>query len=417
MAYKRIWKSPVVDKRHSVSALGFMLLLLLLAPLCSVAATEVPSDVFLSEFYRAQGGYGQPGKVLKVEPLSEKQQLAEAGESLRVLYTSTEGLWEEDLVAVSGVLYLPKGEAPASGWPLVSWSHGTVGINDRCAPSWNGRQAQDENYLNEFLVRGFAVVASDYQGLGTLGLHPYLATRPAAYSNLDLIRAVQNSNFPLAEQVLLLGQSQGASAAISTASLAPDYAPEINVVGVVATGAPYFTPATMKNLDRLRRLDQPDPLLGYTFLGMILAEHLDPAFERRDFIADVAWGLAEDAQNLCYRELKLKVVEANLMRGEVFKKNPIVGLEDAFTRMSYPHLAINVPVFLGTGQLDRDTPYRMQAKLVQDMCAANTVVHWQVYPDLDHRGVVLPSLADSLPFVRQVFAGDTVASRCPIAPE
>ena len=90
MAYKRNWKSPMVDKRHSVTALGFMLLLLL-APLCSVAATEVPSDVFLSDFYRDQGGYGQPGKVLKVEPLSEKQQLAEAEESLRVLYTSTEG--------------------------------------------------------------------------------------------------------------------------------------------------------------------------------------------------------------------------------------------------------------------------------------------------------------------------------------
>ena len=380
-------------------------------------AAQTASDVYLSDFYRDQGDYSAPGQLLRVEPLSEKQSLAAAEENFRVLYSSTEGIWGNDLVATSGVLYLPKGDAPASGWPLVSWSHGTVGINDQCAPSWNGRQAQDENYLNEFLARGFAVVASDYQGLGTAGLHPYLATRPAAYSNLDLIRAVQNSRYPLTEQVLLLGQSQGASAAISTASLAPDYAPEIDVVGVVATGAPYLTPIVLKSLDRLKRLDQPDPLLGYTFLAMTLAEHLDPAFKRRDFITDLAWGLAEEAQTLCYRELKLKVTKANLMRGEVFTQNPMSDLEETFAQMNYPSLGINVPVFLGTGQFDRDTPYRMQAKLVQDLCAENTVVQWEVYPDLDHRGVVLPSLADSLPFIRSIFAGKTVTSSCPRVPE
>lgn len=398
----------MTHKAYPAALLGLLLLLLL----SSVTVAQTASDVYLSEFYRDQGDYSTPGQLLRVEPLSEKQSLAAAAENLRVLYSSTEGVWGNDLVAVSGVLYLPKGDAPASGWPLVSWSHGTVGINDQCAPSWNGRQAQDERYLNEFLVRGFAVVASDYQGLGTAGLHPYLATRPAAYSNLDLIRAVQNSHYPLTEQVLLLGQSQGASAAISTASLAPDYAPEVNVVGVVATGAPYLTPAILKRLDRLKRLDQPDPLLGYTFLAMTLAEHLDPAFKRRDFITDLAWGLAEKAQTLCYRELKLKVIEANLMRGEVFTRNPMSGLEEAFAQMNYPSLAINVPVFLGTGQLDRDTPYRMQAKLVQDLCARNTQVQWRVFSDLDHRGVVLPSLADSLPFVRRVFAGNTVTSSC-----
>ena len=382
-----------------------------------MSAAQTASDVYLSDFYRDQGDYSAPGQLLRVEPLSEKQSLAAAKENFRVLYSSTEGIWGNDLVAASGVLYLPKGDAPASGWPLVSWSHGTVGINDQCAPSWNGRQAQDENYLHEFLARGFAVVASDYQGLGTAGLHPYLATRPAAYSNLDLIRAVQNSRYPLTEQVLLLGQSQGASAAISTASLAPDYAPEIDVVGVVATGAPYLTPVVLKSLDRLKQLDQPDPLLGYTFLAMTLAEHLDPAFKRRDFITDLAWGLAEEAQTLCYRELKLKVAEANLMRGEVFTQNPMSDLEETFAQMNYPSLGINVPVFLGTGQLDRDTPYRMQAKLVQDLCAENTVVQWEVYPDLDHRGVVLPSLADSLPFIRRLFAGKTVTSSCPSVPE
>ncbi|MGM3213879.1 alpha/beta hydrolase, partial [Klebsiella pneumoniae] len=35
----------------------------------------------------------------------------------------------------TGLLYLPAGTAPAGGWPVVSWAHGTQGIADHCAPS------------------------------------------------------------------------------------------------------------------------------------------------------------------------------------------------------------------------------------------------------------------------------------------
>ena len=85
-----------------------------------MSAAQTASDVYLSDFYRDQSDYSAPGQLLRVEPLSEKQSLAAAKENFRVLYSSTEGIWGNDLVAASGVLYLPKGDAPASGWPLVS---------------------------------------------------------------------------------------------------------------------------------------------------------------------------------------------------------------------------------------------------------------------------------------------------------
>lgn len=67
-----------------------------------------------------------------------------------------------------------------------------------------------QEHLKQWLQNGYAIVASDYQGLGTEGTHPYLATRPAAYSNLDVIRAAQSAGFPLSKDVVILGQSQGA---------------------------------------------------------------------------------------------------------------------------------------------------------------------------------------------------------------
>jgi hypothetical protein len=106
---------------------------------------------------------------------------------------------------------LPKGKAPKGGWPLLAWAHGTVGVADICAPSFAGRSPRDKTYLGYWLSKGYAVVASDYQGLGVPGGHPYLATRPAAYSMLDSVRAVQKGGFPVSRSVVLIGQSQASS--------------------------------------------------------------------------------------------------------------------------------------------------------------------------------------------------------------
>src|SRR5262249_2231695 len=79
--------------------------------------------------------------------------------------------------------------------------------------------------------------ATDYQGLGTPGPHPYLLFRPEGYSVLDGLRAalVQFAG-TLRDEIVLVGQSQGSGAALGAAYLAPLYAPELHILGVVATG-------------------------------------------------------------------------------------------------------------------------------------------------------------------------------------
>ncbi|WP_199800143.1 alpha/beta fold hydrolase [Qipengyuania aquimaris] len=370
-------------------------------------------DSHLSDFYVFdQSGPRAPGKLLRQEELGEQQALKNAGTNVRLLYSSTDGLTGSGMLPVSGVLFLPKGTPPEGGWPLMAWTHGTVGVADICAPSWNGRQAQDEEYLNRFLARGYAVVASDYQGLGTRGTHPYLHTRAAAFSNLDIIRAVQNTGFPIADQTVLFGQSQGAGAAIATAGYAPDYAPELKLSGVVATGAPYFTPAALEALDRIRKPEDVDPMLGYTFLAMTLAQQVDPAFSMRDYITDTAWPIAERVSDTCYAGIKERVTQARLSRANSFKLNPREGLRKAFAAMGYPDLKLSIPVFFGTGGKDKDTPPRMQAGLVMALCRAGTSVQSELYPELDHRGVVLPSTADSVPFIEAAFAGEVIVGNC-----
>ena len=93
---------------------------------------------------------------------------------------------------VSGTVAIPKGKAPKGGWPVVTWAHGTVGIADVCAPS---RSAMPANYdsplLKRWLKAGYAVVRTDYEGLGTPGEHPYLIGDSEGRSVLDMVRAAR----------------------------------------------------------------------------------------------------------------------------------------------------------------------------------------------------------------------------------
>ena len=202
-----------------------------------------------SSFYEWSGDVPGPGALLRSEPLPQDLILENASKSERILYSSTNGLDDKTHIAVSGALFWPKGDPPAGGWPLVAWAHGTVGAAPKCAPSFVGRSERDKKYLNSWLSAGFAVVATDYQGLGTAGGHPYLATRPEAYGVLDSVRAVRGQP-QIGDAAIVVGQSQGAGAAFATAAFQPSYAPDVKLLGTVATGAPYFSKETLAALAR-----------------------------------------------------------------------------------------------------------------------------------------------------------------------
>ncbi|MDW7461212.1 lipase family protein, partial [Klebsiella pneumoniae] len=44
--------------------------------------------------------------------------------------------------------------------------------------------------LDGWLARGYAVVAPDYQGLGTLGAHPYMNAKSQLHTVVDAVRAL-----------------------------------------------------------------------------------------------------------------------------------------------------------------------------------------------------------------------------------
>ncbi|WP_108790767.1 lipase family protein [Erythrobacter sp. Alg231-14] len=377
--------------------------------------SQAPSrgDTVLSGFYAPPERMpAEPGVMIRQEDLSGNSILESAGANIRLLYSSTDGLGAEAITPVSGALYLPEGEPPEGGWPLMIWSHGTVGIGDVCAPSYAGRGERDPIYLNPWLEQGFAIAASDYQGLGTPGTHPYMDARTMAYNNLDLARALQASDVPLSARLVIAGQSQGATGAIASASYANSYAPDVDLAGIIATGIPHFSAPVIWELVANSDRDEASASLSLSLYMLTFAEMLDPDFKLDPVLTDQARPVVEQIGQTCVFDFVANTQEAELSNSTTFVSRVEVPLMQVFSRANLYNLDFDTPVFAGSGTADKITPFFMQQEFLADACAAGATINAVTYEGANHNQGLLKSTQGAQDFARLVLSDGKVANTC-----
>ena len=343
---------------------------------------------------------GEPGEIIDIEELD----LGEDYVGFRILYHSRS--LRGDDIAVSGFVATPAGEPPAGGWPLVAFAHGTTGMADICAPSHEAEEiiAEDGSYLE-----GYAIVATDYEGLGTPGLHPYIVGRSEARGVLDSVRAVQSlDGISVTEEFVVWGHSQGGHAALHAGQNWQEYAPELKLLGVAA-GAPPSQFSLLYNV-----------LLGGPFQGYVamasgaFAEAYDE-IELPQVFTDEAIGLFEILENGC--------------TGDVFDVfNPIAAEEllkvaNPLTVPPWDRVIVEndvntapvpVPLLILHGTDDEQIPAISSQFLLGQLCVKpgqGPTVRLE-YPGEDHSGVIDAQRDDLLEWIEGRFAGDPAPDTC-----
>jgi len=71
-------------------------------------------------------------------------------------------------------------------------AHGTTGVADDCAPSATSNLAGQLSAVLPLLQQGYLITATDYEGLGTPGPHPYLVPTSEGRSVIDSVRAARD---------------------------------------------------------------------------------------------------------------------------------------------------------------------------------------------------------------------------------
>jgi len=345
-------------------------------------------------------GPGEPGQPIAV-------QAVDAGLDAtvwRVLHHSR-SLDGED-IAVSGLVAVPEGEPPKDGRPVASWAHGTTGIADECAPSRTLELAA----ATPLLARGMVVVATDYEGLGTPGRHPYLVGESQGRGVLDVVRAAQalGPAIGAGEQVVLWGHSQGGHAVLFANEIAAEWAPELEVVGTVAGAPPSQLPLMADFIG-----DGP----GGFFLAMVVAgwaeayDELDPA----DVLTPTGLERLDAVDDGCVRHVAETwgaPTTEDLIRPEGAEAEPWPRL---FVENDPGRRAGTSPVLVIHGGQDEIVPVVTSGLLVDGMCRVGQPVQRLVYDDADHTSVVPSSLGDMLDWIDDRLAGQPAPDDCAAA--
>jgi pimeloyl-ACP methyl ester carboxylesterase len=348
---------------------------------------------------------GPHGTLIWERPFHGVAALKDATNSL-VLYKQV-GVHGQ-MVPVSGIVSVPKGKAPKRGWPVVTFAHGTTGIADQCAPSRDTGPASGANeadtgiapLLDTWIKAGYAVVRTDYEGLGTPGPHPYLIGHSEGYGVLDIVLAARQLDPALSSRVIISGHSQGGQAALWAAALAPKYTPSLDLLGTVAFAPQSHTAAEASFLksDSSAGLS---PLAGLILRGIDVA---DPSLHVSSLLTPAGAKLYPQTLTECLSQLESTSSFGGLPLDQLV--SPSANLTAAINVIAAndpDNLKIKGSVLIEQGLADTTVLPAFDQQLSQELAKNGAKVTYHTWPGATHGGVLISAAKDATAFLKKQF--------------
>ncbi|MDC4456506.1 lipase family protein [Acinetobacter baumannii] len=353
--------------------------------------------------------------VVKVEAYTSTNLGSVAAESSILTYKMLGQSGQE--VQATSLVFTPNTPPPVGGWPIVVWAHGTTGVADVCAPSKAALADSTKDLISKLLAAGYVVVAPDYEGLGTPGIHPFLNVKSEAFSITDAVVAARNylsqRNLLTSKKWLTVGHSQGGHAALGAAQYASraqlDYkgtvavAPASNLGGILVDGEAQVANAPIDiKIATYAQLDT------YTALVTAGIRNTQPAFNYSQVFTSQISSIAAQAENLCSGPLYGAFYEG--MSNYAKDHN---GTLDGFTRtqpnfMAVPlvktflekdsqplQVKVTTPIIIYQGIADPTVPKLATDLLIFNATTLGTKINSYVTGNWDH-GTVMSSNVDNI---------------------
>ncbi|MEH3089843.1 MAG: DUF308 domain-containing protein [Microbacterium arborescens] len=365
----------------------------------------------VDDFYAAPRDLpAEPGRLVRAEEFTGG--IPASAQGWRILYTTT-GVDGRVRVASAIVAVPREGDGQ---WPVIDWNHGTTGFAAHCAPSLQprGLWAGAFYMLPRAIKEGWAVVGTDYIGLGTEGPHPYLVGPPSATASLDAVRAARElADADLGARTVVWGHSQGGAAALWTGAMAREYAPDVWVQGVAAL-APASDPVAL--VQGISSVTGGSIFASYAFASF---SEIYPDIQYRDYVRPGAETVLRQMSERCLSDpaIVLSVAASLGMSRDpgLFSQSPAVGPLGRHLRDNTAPLHSTAPVLLAHGGADSVISVATQAAFVERMCAAGQDVDFRTYAGYEHAGVIerpSPLIDELFDWTRDRFAGIPVADGC-----
>ncbi|MCU6454959.1 lipase family protein [Sphingomonas sp. A2-49] len=352
-------------------------------------------------------GAQRAGQLIAAEPV----RTAPAGmQAWTIVYWTTDGRGRP--ARVTGMVVAPQGATPRVPRDVLAWTHGTSGVATQCAPSlapgfWTHSPGLDG------VREGYVVVAPDYPGLGSAGVHPYLVGQDTGRSVLDAVRAARSIPAAAAgRRFAVWGESQGGHAALWTGQIARAYAPELQLVGVAAAAPTTDLVANVRQV--------PDRTVGAlmtAFIGYSWAAHYGAPLatlggpQTRAIMTRLAKNncIKLDARPKLMTMLGVATVQARLKDRDLGTIQPWARLARLNSPTTTP---FGVPMLIAQNPKDDLVAPAVTRAYAQALCRGGARLRYLTIGGSGHATSARDSAAATLRWIGDRFAGRPAPSDC-----
>jgi pimeloyl-ACP methyl ester carboxylesterase len=348
----------------------------------------------------------KPGALLRSEPLKDVILPADV-RGWRILCATTV---DDNTPATAVATVFATRDSSAGPRPVIAWEHATTGLLQKCMPSLLSAASKGILDRDRIVRAGWVVIATDYSFAEKGGPHPYLVGEGEARATLDSIRAArQISELTLDKRTVVWGYSQGGHAALWTGIIAPRYAPELEILGVVA-----IAPAA--NLRKILDMNVEMNKLFGSYLAQAYSRfYPDITFERA--VRPEALDAARQIVNLCDflpRELERMKELAATFEGPALATSSNKALQ-ARLEQNAPDGPIQAPVVIAQGLSDVIVPPSATEAYAEERCAAGQRLEYWTFAGLDHLTIIQPGTPLEEPLIKwttERFANEPQPAGC-----
>jgi pimeloyl-ACP methyl ester carboxylesterase len=322
-------------------------------------------------------------------------------------------------------LRLPRVETETT-FPLFVYGSGTTGIANECATlkeygagrSWGNYRA----HLSAYATQGYITAIANWQGFDDPHqTHPYFVAELEGYVMLDLTRAIYDFfSDPPSEDVLARpadavffgGYSQGGHGAFAGDAMAPRYAPELNVVGVVG----HAIAPDVEGLMCDSPLYAPYIVQAYrAYYGEgivnphdLFQEHWMATFEQDVHkCIDDALGYYPNTHETMYTPRFREALQNDRLAAEFPEFKALLDLNYAGREVNP-----STPALILHGEADPIVRLRTVKPFVRRLCEESKSVTYREYPGVNHFTIRQYSHLDTLAWMEARLAGNPPASDC-----
>ncbi len=338
-----------------------------------------------------------PGTLIRSEQFDDYS-LSSGISVTRLMYHSRSSSGED--VAVSGVVLVPDGKAPAGGRPIIAWAHGFQGVARQCAPSLL-QNLGEGSYFSMYVKLGYVVVATDFAGLGTRSQAAYLNARSNGLDVIYSVAAARSAIHDLGPRWMVMGEREGGVVAIAVAEMESQFR-DVNFLGSIALGG------LIDSENIVKQGTQGDAVqMIYVAYGIKSAF---PQFALSEMLTSEGIAFYQKAIPSCYGTGELPLMTVSHILHPNWQDNWL--LKRYLEINTLGRVIAYRPLLVLASDRDSSRPIAMTAETVARLCRQEDRVVFYTLHTGDPKTLMGDSVNDQIAWIQGRFANQAAPGNC-----